>query len=42
MFVELMPLLTGRTVMITVVREDEKMLRVNVILSEKFSRQLFL
>lgn len=31
MFVELMPLLAGRTVMITVVREDEKMLRVNVI-----------
>jgi PRTRC genetic system protein E len=30
-FVELMPLLAGRTVMITVVREDEKMLRVNVI-----------
>ncbi|HLY62533.1 MAG TPA: PRTRC system protein E [Terriglobia bacterium] len=31
MFVELMPLLAGRTVMITVAREDEKMLRVNVI-----------
>ena len=31
MFVELMPLLAGRTVMITVVRDDEKMLRVNVI-----------
>ena len=31
MFIELMPLLAGRTVMITVVREDEKMLRVNVI-----------
>jgi hypothetical protein len=30
-FIELMPLLAGRTVMITVVREDEKMLRVNVI-----------
>jgi PRTRC genetic system protein E len=30
-FVELMPLLAGRTVMITVAREDEKMLRVNVI-----------
>jgi hypothetical protein len=32
-----MLLLAGRTVMITVVREDEKMLRVNVILSEKVS-----
>jgi PRTRC genetic system protein E len=31
MFVELMPLLTGRTVMITVARENDKMLRVNVI-----------
>ena len=31
MFVELMPLLAGRTVMITVAREDEKSLRVNVI-----------
>lgn len=31
MFVELMPLLAGRTVMITVAREDEKALRVNVI-----------
>ncbi len=31
MFVELMPLLTGRTVMITVAREDDKTLRVNVI-----------
>ncbi len=31
MFVELMPLLAGRTVMITVAREDEKTLRVNVI-----------
>lgn len=31
MFVELMPLLAGRTVMITVAREDDKMLRVNVI-----------
>jgi len=30
-FVELMPLLAGRTVMITVAREDEKTLRVNVI-----------
>jgi len=31
MFVELMPLLSGRTVMITVARENDKMLRVNVI-----------
>ena len=31
MFVELMPLLAGRTVMITVAREDEKTIRVNVI-----------
>jgi hypothetical protein len=31
MFVELMSLLTGRTVMITVAREDDKTLRVNVI-----------
>ena len=31
MFVELMPLLAGRTVMITVAREDAKTLRVNVI-----------
>ena len=31
MFVELMPLLAGRTVLITVAREDEKALRVNVI-----------
>jgi PRTRC genetic system protein E len=31
MFVELMPLLFGRTVMITVARENDKMLRVNVI-----------
>jgi len=30
-FVELMPLLAGRTVMITVAREDEKTLPVNVI-----------
>lgn len=42
MFVELMPMLAGRTVMITVAREDDKTLRVNVILSEKFSRRLFL
>lgn len=31
MFVELMPLLAGRTVLITVAREDEKTLRVCVI-----------
>ena len=31
MFVELMPLLAGRAVMITVAREDDKTLRVNVI-----------
>ena len=31
MFVELMPVLAGRTVMITVAREDDKTLRVNVI-----------
>ena len=31
MFVELMPLLAGRTVLITVAREDEKMVRVNFI-----------
>ena len=34
MFVELMPMLAGRTVMITVARENDKTLRVNVILSE--------
>jgi len=34
-FVELMPLLAGRTVMITVVREDDKTLRVNVIPTTK-------
>ena len=31
MFAELMPLLAGRTILITVAREDEKTLRVNVI-----------
>ena len=31
MFVELMPLLAGRTVMITVARENDHALRVNVI-----------
>jgi PRTRC genetic system protein E len=31
MFVELMPLLAGRTVLITVARADDKTLRVNVI-----------
>jgi hypothetical protein len=30
-FVELMPMLAGRTVMITVAREDDKTLRVNAI-----------
>src|SRR5215469_4989157 len=34
MFVELMPLLSGRTVMITVARENDKMLRLNVIPKE--------
>ena len=42
MFVEVMPMLAGRTVMITVAREDDKTLRVNVILSEKISGGLFL
>ena len=31
MFVELMPLLAGRTVLITVAKVDDKTLRVNVI-----------
>jgi hypothetical protein len=31
MFVELMPLLAGRTVLITVAKLDDKTLRVNVI-----------
>ena len=31
MFVELMPLLAGRTVLITVAKVDDKILRVNVI-----------
>ena len=35
MFVELMPLLAGRTVMITVARVDDKTLRVNVIPTTK-------
>jgi PRTRC genetic system protein E len=35
MFVELIPLLAGRTVMITVAREDDKTLRVNVIPTTK-------
>jgi PRTRC genetic system protein E len=34
-FVELMPLLSSRTVMITVAREDERTLRVNVIPTTK-------
>jgi len=42
MFVELMPLLSGRTVMITVARENDKMLRVNVILPEKSSERFCL
>jgi len=36
-FVELMPMLAGRTVMITVAREDDKTLRVNVIPTTKAS-----
>ena len=32
MFVELMPLLAGRTVLITVAKVDDTALRVNVIL----------
>ena len=35
MFVELMPLLSGRTLMITVAREDDRTLRVNVIPTTK-------
>ena len=31
MFVELMPLLAGRTVLVTVAKVDDKTLRVNVI-----------
>ena len=31
MFVELMPLLAGRTVLITVAKADDKTMRVNVI-----------
>ena len=31
MFVELMPLLTGRTVLVTVARVDDKTLRVNIV-----------
>ena len=34
-FIELMPLLAGRTVMITVAREDDKTLRVNIIPTTK-------
>jgi len=34
-FIELMPLLAGRTVMITVAREDDSTLRVNVIPTTK-------
>ena len=35
MFIELMPLLAGRTVMITVSRVDDRTLRVNVIPTKK-------
>ena len=35
MFVELMPLLAARTVMIIVARENDTTLRVNIVLSEK-------
>ena len=35
MFVELMPLLAGRTVMIAVARVDDRTLRVNVIPTKK-------
>ena len=35
MFIELMPLVAGRTVMITLAREDENTLRVNVIPTTK-------
>jgi hypothetical protein len=34
-FVELMPLLAGRTVMITVAREDDKAVRVCIIQNGK-------
>ena len=38
MFVELMPLLAGRTVLITVAKMDDKTLRVNVPLWQKLTR----
>jgi hypothetical protein len=38
MFVELMPLLTGRTVLITVAKVDDKTLRVNVIPRPRLTR----
>ena len=37
MFVELMPLLAGRTVLITVAKVDDKTLRVNVPLWQKLT-----
>jgi hypothetical protein len=37
-FVELMPLLAGRTVLITVAKVDDKTLRVNVPLWQKLTR----
>ena len=38
MFVELMPMLAGRTVLITVARENDKTVRVCVILPEEGER----
>src|ERR1017187_3909633 len=40
MFVELMPLLAGRTVLITVAKVDDKVVRVNVIRSEEHTSEL--
>jgi hypothetical protein len=37
-FIELMPLLAGRTVLITVAKVDDKTLRVNVPLWQKLTR----
>ena len=42
MFTELMPLLAGRTVLISVARETDTTVRATIILSEKFSSRLFL
>jgi len=39
MFVELMPMLAGRTVMITVAREDDKTLGVNVLPTKSGERE---